>query len=129
MIYEFKVDPIGKPRMTISDKWKKRDCVQRYWAFKDSIKRQAAKNGYKLMPSGDHIGFIIPMPKSWSLKKKAHMDGSPHTQKPDIDNLEKALFDSLLDDDAVIWNISASKHWGSVGKILISRADLEREGI
>ena len=33
------------------------------------------------------VSFIMPMPKSWSKKKRAAMDGKPHTARPDIDNL------------------------------------------
>ena len=34
------------------------------------------------------------MPKSWSLKKKKAMNGKPHRQTADIDNLLKALIDA-----------------------------------
>ena len=37
----------------------------------------------------------IPMPESWSKKKQAAMDGKLMASKPDMDNIEKALFDAL----------------------------------
>ena len=113
MIYP--ITPIGKPRMTRADAWKKRPAVLRYWAFKD----ECAKHGvYK--PDKPHIVFYMPMPKSWSKKKKAAMNGQPHTQKSDLDNLLKALWDSTCVDDAHIWCVYAEKVWSYEGKIKIS---------
>jgi len=57
------------------------------------------------------------MPKSWSKKKKAEMLGQPHQQKPDIDNLLKALMDAVLPEDSHIYDIRATKYWGNVGGI------------
>ena len=51
MKYLFTVTPIGKPRMTQRDRWAKRDCVLRYYAFKDSIKEQATMQ--KFTPGDD----------------------------------------------------------------------------
>lgn len=47
------------------------------------------------------------------------MTGKPHQQKPDIDNLIKSVLDSLCENDAYIWQVSASKVWGDVGAIEI----------
>jgi Holliday junction resolvase RusA-like endonuclease len=44
--------------------------------------------------------FDIPMPKSWSKKKRALMAGTPHTSKPDLDNLLKTVKDAL---NGVVW--------------------------
>ena len=30
--------PVAKPRMTQSDKWKKRPATDKYWKFKDDLK-------------------------------------------------------------------------------------------
>lgn len=101
--------------MTKSDKWKKRDCVQRYWQFKDECR----VSDVQLPACGARITFHMPMPKSWSRKKKANMHGKPHQQKPDLDNLLKAVGDALFDDDSCIWDISAKKVWSDIGKIEI----------
>jgi len=59
------------------------------------------------------------MPKSWSQKKKKEMNGKPHRQTADIDNLLKALIDALLSEDKQVWDVHASKRWGEVGQIRI----------
>lgn len=118
----YNITPIPKPRMTRSDKWKKRDCVDRYWQFKDEV-RQAE---ITLPESHYHVIFILPMPKSWSQKKRLEMDGRPHQQKPDKDNLEKALLDAIFTDDCRVWDGRVSKFWGLKGMIVIDAPELER---
>jgi len=105
--------------MTKSDRWKQRSCVQRYWRFKDKISGVAMRQGFTLTDAL-HYFFIIAMPKSWPKKKKEKMQGKPHKTKPDIDNILKSVFDSLLGDDSKISSIaSAKKTWGVLGEIII----------
>lgn len=115
-IVRIPIVPIGKPRMTRSDRWKQRDCTDRYWLFKDEIR---AAWGNRPLPDRLEIKFVMPMPESWSKKKRSGMTGKPHQQKPDIDNLIKSVLDSLCENDAYIWQVSASKVWGDVGAIEI----------
>ena len=109
----YKITPVAKPRMTQSDRWKKRPCVMKYWAFKDLVRLA----GIKLPEGGSHVIFHMPMPKSWSKKKRAEMDGKPHKLKIDIDNLTKALLDAIFNDDKIVWNIWVTKLWSYSGKI------------
>lgn len=109
------ITPMGKPRMTRSDKWKLRPPVARYRLFCD----EARLHDIRVPESGAHIIFILPMPDSWSKKKCALMDGRPHQQKPDVDNLTKSLLDALFEDDAHIWDVRVSKRWGEAGMIII----------
>ena len=113
MIYD--ITPVPKPRMTRRDKWKKRACVVRYYAFKDAV-RQA---GITLPDNGYHVTFILPMPVSWGSKKHALMNGKPHQTKPDKDNLEKALLDALFGRDEHVWDGRVTKLWGCSGQIRI----------
>jgi Holliday junction resolvase RusA-like endonuclease len=110
------IDPTPKPRMTQSDRWRTRPATDRYWAFKDEI--QLLWRGQPF-PETVRILFTVPMPASWSKKKRAQMVGQPHQSKPDIDNYLKALMDALLDDDAHIWDVHALKVWGESGSIII----------
>ncbi|MBN3093504.1 RusA family crossover junction endodeoxyribonuclease [Pectobacterium brasiliense] len=114
----YNITPLGKPRMTQRDKWQKRLPVLRYRAFCDEVRL----NKITLPESGWHVTFVLPMPPSWSKKKRSEMNGKPHQQKPDKDNLEKALLDAIFDDDSRIWDGRVSKIWGEVGKIIIEEA-------
>lgn len=69
--------------------------------------------------SGAHIIFYIPMPRSWSKKKRNEMNGKPHRQRPDTDNLFKALADAIYGDDSHIHDVRISKVWSEKGRIAI----------
>ena len=107
------VDPIAKPRMTRRDKWQERPCVMRYRAFADEVRRQADQP----LPDVLRVTFWLPMPKSWSKKRRKEMANQVHQQKPDLDNLCKALMDALSKDDAHVYRIEAEKRWGNTGII------------
>ena len=112
------VTPRAAPRQSRRDKWKPSKEVLRYRAFRDEI-------GYKLteLPADFfHAVFLLPMPPSWSEKKKSEKAGWPHLQKPDKDNLEKALVDAVYRgrDDSHVWNGASTKLWAYQGAILIS---------
>lgn len=112
MIYP--IMPIPKPRMTRSDKWKKRPCVMAYRAFKDEIRASGLT-----LDDRSRIIFWLPMPDSWSKKRKALYYGKPHQQRPDLDNLYKAVLDSLYGEDSHIWCAQIEKRWGFNGAIEI----------
>jgi len=112
----YNINPYPKPRMTVRDKWKKRPCVLRYRAFADECRLRGVK-----VTNGCSIVFRIPMPASWSNKKKLEMVGMPHTQRPDIDNLLKAVMDAVLPEDSHIHSIYIKKVWGDEGAIEINQ--------
>ena len=102
------VPPCSKPRMTRADKWKKRPSVVKFFAFRDAIKQSSVQN---IALESFDIEFHIPMPKSWSKKKKELHNGTPHKQRPDLDNYIKAWCDSVFEEDSVVWRFKASKRW------------------
>jgi len=110
--------PVPKPRMVRSDKWKKRECVVKYFDFANELRRLMPpypKNATRLS-----IFFTIPMSRSWTKKKKAEMLGKPHRQKPDLSNLIKAVEDILFKDDSGISSYGGmDKVWGESGEINI----------
>lgn len=93
--------------MTQRDRWKKRPAVERYHAFCDELRVQWQRP----LPNEIELIFYLPMPPSWSKKKRREFVVSPHQQKPDIDNLAKAVMDALCKDDARIYKLTASKFW------------------
>jgi len=114
----FDIKPVPKPRMTISDKWKKRPVVMKYWAFKDALNLIARKNKFTL-PEVYDITFNIGMPKYWSASLKKDRLNKPHQSKPDLDNLVKAWQDALDEEDMDVWQITARKFWAKKDSIII----------
>lgn len=115
---EFDITPIGKPRMSQSDRWAHRPVVDAYYAFKDELNLKANLKRFSL-PDQFEVVFHLPMPPSWSQKKRTQMEGRPHQQKPDLDNCVKSLLDCLKPDDSTVWDIQARKLWAQEGRIVI----------
>lgn len=113
LVYD--ICPLPKPRMTQRDRWAKRPAVVRYRAFCDEVRLR----GVALPVCCSHVTFVMPMPPSWSKKKRAALAGQPHQQKPDVDNLLKSLMDALFEDDCSVWDIRATKIWGLSGSIRV----------
>lgn len=113
--------PVPKPRMTQRDKWIKRPATDRYKLFKKEL--QILCNLCRWTPKEDlEVKFVMPMPKSWSEKKKKEMEGQPHRQTPDLDNLIKAFQDALLMDDKHIHTYNnMQKVWGREGQIILKK--------
>lgn len=102
--------------MVKSDAWKKRPCVMRYWAFKDKVRELGIE-----LQSPCKITFYIPMPDSWSKRKKNDFCGKPHMNVPDGDNLLKGILDSVFDDDAHMWSVAYEKRWAREGSITVEK--------
>lgn len=111
----YPITPVPKPRQTQADRWKKRPPVLRYHAFADECRVRKVQ----VPECGAHITFVLPMPASWSNKKRDAMDGQPHQQKPDSDNLVKALLDAVHKEDCAVWDYRVTKIWGEVGAIIV----------
>lgn len=112
--------PVPAPRQTRSDRWKARDCVIRYRDFRDEL---IWMWGDRQLEIPSRVTFILPMPPSWSKKKRLAHDGQPHLPKPDADNLLKAFLDGLYRDknDSVVHSIWPRKRWGEVGEIIVQK--------
>jgi Holliday junction resolvase RusA-like endonuclease len=127
--YLFDVIPMGAPRMTQSDKWKtnpnhpdplkrQRKSVTQYFAFKQLLQLQANQMQFELENILDVV-YLMPMPNSWSDKKKERMNGLPCEVKPDTDNITKGVKDTLRKNDSDIWYEKAEKRWAYNGSIII----------
>jgi Holliday junction resolvase RusA-like endonuclease len=57
-------------------------------------------------------------PASWSARRRAACLGQPHAQKPDADNIAKAVKDALnrlaWTDDAQVAELTVRKLWGEI---------------
>lgn len=103
-----KMTAIGAPRMTRADAWKKRPAVLRYFAARDQLRSFVPAQE---CPDELHWKAWLPMPESWSKAKKKRMDGLPHRQKCDRDNIDKFLGDGLFHEDKGVWGGSQYKFW------------------
>jgi Holliday junction resolvase RusA-like endonuclease len=111
--------PISAPRQVKSDKWNPSQHVLNYRAFRDEV----ALRRIHVPTRGAAIVFVLPMPESWSQKKRDAMRGKPHESKPDLDNLLKALIDAVYRNqcDGKVSNYAGlDKIWGDVGQIIIT---------
>lgn len=112
-----KCAPMGAPRQSSSDRWKQRPVVMRYRAYKDEIRRQVLEQvgGAGAVELSQCIrfslAFYLQFPKSYSQKKRELLVGTPHNEKPDIDNLIKGIFDTICIDDKHICSVAAAKYW------------------
>lgn len=63
------------------------------------------------------IEAVFEPPRSWSKKKTAQHLGGYHTQRPDLDNCQKAILDGLnrvaFADDSQVAEIVCAKRWGT----------------
>jgi Holliday junction resolvase RusA-like endonuclease len=123
----YDVSPVPKPRQTRADVWKRRTAVLRYRAFADELRSKVRfRTELDLWARGGafHVVFVIPTPTSWPLNKRLAYVGTPHQQRPDKDNLEKAFTDALWpDEDSHVWDVRATKVWGTRGAIWVRQLD------
>lgn len=127
--YLFDIIPMGAVRMTQRDRIflnpnhpdpdkRQRKAVTEYFNFKNTLVSQAKSMNFTLGKYLDAV-YFIPMPDSWSEKKKSRMNGFPCEVKPDADNITKAIKDTLKQNDADMWWEKAEKRWAYRGSILI----------
>mgnify|MGYP001379916131 FL=1 len=97
-----------------------------YTAFKQVVNEWLDKQKIEKLEGAleAEMVFGIPMPDSWSKKKKEANLLRPHIVKPDVDNFIKSVFDILneraFDDDSQIARLRASKIWvDGPGHILV----------
>ena len=112
-------DIVAKPRMTQSDKWKKRKCTSKYWRFKDELLLNSNSCQFVLSDAFEVFVFI-QMPKTWSLKKKKTMNLTKHNNKPDADNILKSINDVFGKNDQARWSNTIHKFWSEESFLIIT---------
>jgi len=102
--------------------------LERYNKYKLDLDAEAKRKSFVMPPIGSSIIFVIPVPASWSKKKKKLYHGTFHQSKPDIDNLQKAFLDSLMREDKQIAHLEVQKRWVDfeIGWIEITLKDYEQ---
>ena len=84
--------------------------LEKYNQYKVDLLAESKAKSFVMPPQGASITFFIPVPVSWSKKKKKQHHGMLHQSKPDLDNLLKAFGDSLISEDKYI------AHYGELSK-------------
>lgn len=113
------IEPMGAVRMTQKGKFTNKNAI-RYLNYKNFLKWQAKTQAkgqkFEKNPLEVSMKFIMPVPDSWSKKKRSDAYGRYHMKKPDADNLVKGVFDSLnqivWQDDNQVAKLSAIKVYG-----------------
>jgi Holliday junction resolvase RusA-like endonuclease len=125
--------PIGKPRMTQSDKWRRppRPEVARWFDFKTGFWSAAIEAGYR--PQIDVILSVeatarIKFPKSYSRPLKNRLREQNHDEKPDVDNIQKAIADALTENDAKIYRSNVIKLWADAESLEVTLLIYRRGG-
>lgn len=73
-----------------------------------------------------YMHAVIPMPKSWSRRKREAHSGRLHTSAPDLDNIVKLVCDGALngivinDDRQIAQFDGCRKTWGEIGRIAVT---------
>jgi Holliday junction resolvase RusA-like endonuclease len=104
----YPITPKAAPRLTRRDRWKKRPVVVSYYAFRDEVRGSAMA-----VPIPSKVIFWMPMPSTWSGKKRREMANTPHLVRPDLSNMLKALEDAVWGEDAIVWSIWPEKRWSA----------------
>lgn len=118
----------GRPRFARMGRFTKTYTPQETLIAENNILAQAMRykpsvpfSKYAVM----RMEFYMPIPKSM-LKRdriKADLEELPHTKKPDLDNIEKAVLDALNGifyvDDAIIWEVAKMKKYSNNPRIVV----------
>lgn len=118
MIRFYPIAPVPAPRQGRADRWKPSPHVLRYRAYRDEV----ALRRVTVPDAGAHLVFLIEVPRSCSRAERAARLYQPHRQRPDTDNLQKALIDAVYRDrdDSHVWDIRTSKVWSPVAGVLVA---------
>lgn len=108
--------PVGKgrPRFTKSGHTYTPDKTAAYEQLVQLCWRTQCRKGFaRGVPIRAEIDAWFPVPASVSKKKKAAMEGTYHTVRPDADNIAKAILDALnglaYEDDSAVCVIDVQK--------------------
>lgn len=112
--------------------------LEKYNAYKEEVRYWVEKNNFVIKEGYFAIWFNIPFPPSWRKPKRAEMDQQAHLSTPDLDNLIKAIFDSIMPrrnrslgqkgaDDRRIHCYAPFKRWCQPGKEKIVIVEYDRD--
>lgn len=118
-------NPVAFSRPRWNSKTRKVFNQNDYTSYKNMVKGHAARITSGLLdgPLEAEIDFYLPIPESWTKKRKeqARSGFELPTKKPDVDNYTKSIFDAcnevLYRDDSQIVRVSARKWYSDEPRI------------
>ena len=82
-----------------------------------------------ICPLAISITFYMEIPKSTSKKKRSTIVSSPHSKRPDIDNLIKFVLDAantiIFSDDSLVYSVTAQKIYDTIPRTEFTITPLE----
>jgi Holliday junction resolvase RusA-like endonuclease len=120
-------EPVAKGRARITRRgFAYTPAATRKYEAHGRLAAQLAMDGRPPIEGPVRISVVVelPVPSSWSARKKAGAlaGGIRPTSRPDVDNYVKAILDAVngivLADDALVVELHAIKHYGSVPQMV-----------
>jgi Holliday junction resolvase RusA-like endonuclease len=117
--------PFGKQRPKFSRKFGRAYTPAETVRFETHVAQVAAENFPAPLtgPVRITVSAEFEPSASWSKRKKAEHMGRAHVQKPDLDNIVKAISDGLnrvaFADDSQIAEMVIQKRWGVEAKTIV----------
>lgn len=123
-----KITPKTWVRVTANDRWffripfdklkpsgqKRKLRLEAYNQYKIDLLAEAKRLNFQLPYIGAGVIFCVPVPKSWSQKKKKLHHGKWHNSRPDLKNLLSAFEDALMSEDKEI------AYYSHLGKVWVN---------
>lgn len=116
IIFNFPIDPVAKGRPRFG---KGRTYTPKKTKDFETTIKEMARNQYRNGPMKGALSVVVV----FFIKRPKTVTREYPTVKPDLDNLEKSLFDALngiaYEDDCQIIELNASKKYGPIGGIFV----------
>ena len=134
LLYRLELNPCPAPRLGRADRWGTTVRNWKYHAFKDEFRKEFAKldlSPENFFPENAWVVFKLPVSKGVKGKKRMERLNMPHRQTPDVDNLVKAVLDTIFaktipivegyksKGDQHVWDLRETKVWAEKGSIEI----------
>ncbi len=96
-VYWWKNSRVGKVKTLKSapNYVRTKKYLDRYFSYKTELRDHADKIGFIMPQDAFFMWFLMPMPISWTKKKKAQMAFKLHKNRLDTDNLTKGVLDAI----------------------------------
>ena len=124
--FEIPGQPFGKQRPRFNSRTRRTYTPAKTTEYQARVKAAGAQHCAQALTGPVRVEIMAsfePAP-SWSRKRRQAALGTYHTQKPDFDNIAKAICDGLngtaFTDDSQVAECSVVKVWGPVARTVVT---------